>query len=166
MRKIISLVLAVLMLFSVMAVSASAANECRCDDHVESSTCHCCIYCPENPSMGYVTPCHKAYVDGKYVLRDGVNAPEYYCCEDCRGFINNKGQCGCTCSCCKLNSDGTIGDSKTPIGGYWEDIWDEEAQEDFVTGFQAVLKKISDAFDKIFDAIFEFLRLDEILGRN
>ena len=74
MRKIISLVLAMLMLFSVMAVPASAAAECHCDDHEKTATCHCCIYCPENPSFAYVTPCHKDYVDGKYVLRDGVHA--------------------------------------------------------------------------------------------
>ena len=160
MRKIISLVLAMLMLFSVMAVPASAAAECNCDDHVKSSTCHCCIYCPENPSFAYVTPCHKEYVDGKYVLL------ETYCCENCTGFINNKGLCGCNCRCCSLGIDGTVGDLSDPIGGYWDEIWDEEAQDNFVTGFQAVLKKISDAFDKIFNAIFEFLRLDEILGRN
>jgi hypothetical protein len=166
MKKFISVLLAALMLFSVMAVSASAISECTCDDHVEKSTCHCCIYCPENPSFAYVTPCHKDYVDGKYVLRDGVSAPEYYCCKDCSGFIDNKGKCGCTCSCCTLNTDGTIGDLSNPIGGVWNEIWDEEAQEEYVSGFQAVLKRISDVFDKIFDAIFEFLRLDQILGRN
>ena len=165
MRKIISLVLAMLMLFSVMAVSASAATtECTCDDHEDTATCHCCIYCPENPSFAYVTPCHKAYVDGKYVLRDGVHAPEYYCCEDCSGFVNNKRQCGCSCSCCALNADGSFVTGSNPIGGVWEEVWDEEAQEEFVNGFQAILKRISDVFDRIFDAIFEFLRLDEILG--
>ena len=161
MRKIISVLLAVLMLFSAMAVSASAAdNVCTCDDHEEKSTCHCCEYCPENPSFAYVTPCHKEYVDGKYQFKDT------YCCTDCKGFIDNKGQCGCSCSCCSLNIDGTIGDLSDPIGGYWNEIWDEEAQQEYVNGFQAILKRISDVFDKIFDAIFEFLRLDEVLGRN
>lgn len=161
MRKIISVILAVLMLFSVMAVSASAASGvCNCDDHIESSACHCCIYCPENPSFAYVTPCHKEYKNGQYVLKDT------YCCSDCKGFIDNNGQCGCSCSCCALGMDGTIGDVTDPIGGYWNDIWDEEAQQSFVDGFQAILKRISDVFDKIFDAIFEFLRLDEVLGRT
>ena len=161
MRKIISLVLAVLMLFSAMAVSASAANECTCDDHVKESTCHCCIYCPENPSFAYVTPCHKYYGDdGKYHLKDS------YCCGDCSGFVNNNRQCGCDCSCCQIDINGNFVTGSDPIGGVWEEIWDEEAQDNFVTGFQAILKRISDVFDKIFDAIFEFLRLDEILGTN
>ena len=59
-----------------------------------------------------------------------------------------------------------MGDLSNPIGGIWEEIWDEEAQQGFIDGFQAILKRISDAFDKFFDAIFEFLRLDEVLGRN
>ncbi len=161
MRKIISVILAVLMLFSAMAVSASAASGvCNCDDHKADSTCHCCIYCPENPSFAYVTPCHKEYKNGKYVLKDT------YCCGDCDGFIDNNGKCGCNCKCCALDIDGTVGDLRDPIGGYWNDIWDEEAQQSFVDGFQAILKRISDVFDKIFDAIFEFLRLDEVLGRN
>lgn len=161
MRKIISVILAVLMLFSVMAVSASAAmGVCKCDDHKADTTCHCCINCPENPSFGYVTPCHKTMVNGKYEL------VETFCCDDCKGFIDNDFKCGCNCDCCKLNADGTIGSSGLAIGGVWEEVWDEEAQEEFVTGFQAVLKRISDVFDKIFNAIFEFLRLDEVLGRN
>ena len=143
-----------------MSVSASAASEFTCDDHVDKSTCHCCIYCPENPSFAYVTPCHKGYADGGYYLLDST------CCKDCNGFIDNKGKCGCSCSCCTLNTDGSMGDLSNPIGGVWEEIWDEEAQEEYVSGFQAVLKRISDVFDKIFNAIFEFLRLDEILGRN
>ena len=54
--------------------------------------------------------------------------------------------------------EGNQGEDAAPVN--------EEAQEEFVTGFQAVLKRISDVFDKIFNAIFEFLRLDEVLGRN
>lgn len=160
MRKIISVILAALMLFSVMAVSASAAGGvCNCDDHVADSTCHCCIYCPENPSYAYVTPCHKTYdtSKGQYVLTDT------YCCGACKGFIDNNGKCGCNCDCCTLGIDGSMGDLSNPIGGKWEEIWDEDAQQSFVDGFQAILKRISDVFDKIFDAIFEFLRLDEVL---
>ena len=162
MRKIISVILAVLMLFSVMAVSASAAaGECKCDDHIESSACHCCIYCPENPTYAYVTPCHKAFNGQTYEILEGK-----FCCHECTGFINNKGECGCECDCCTLNIDGTMGDLSTPVGGLWDEIWDEDAQQSFIDGFQAILKRISDAFDKFFDAIFEFLRLDEVLGRN
>lgn len=156
MRKIISVILAALMLFSVMAVSAFAADVCTCDDHKTTGACHCCIDCPDI-TWGYVTPCAKDYIDGEYKLTGE------FCCSDCSGVVNNNLECGCSCPCCSINSDGTIGDSKTPIGGNWDQIWDEEAQENFVSGFQAVLKRISDVFDKIFDAIFDFLRLDTIL---
>ena len=164
MRKIISVILAVLMLFSAMAVSASAAS-CNCDDHETDGLCHCCPYCPSVNTLGFVTPCHKVKDEesGRWVIAEGEGA---YCCTSCEGFIDNDGTCGCSCKCCTINADGTIGDQKMPFGGHWDDLWDEEAQEEFVTGFQAILKRISDVFDKIFDAIFEFLRLDEILGRN
>ncbi len=161
MRKIISLILAVLMLFSVMAVSVSAAEkeECGCSDHIAGAGCHCCLYCPEI-TWGYVTPCAYEYVGGKYQLKNE------FCCSDCRGVLDNNYQCGCNCSCCVVNPDNTIGTSKAPIGGIFEKLWDEEAQQDFVNGFQAVLARISAVFDRIFDAIFEFLRLDEVLGNR
>lgn len=160
MRKIISVILAVLMLFSAMAVSASAAA-CTCDDHESDNLCHCCPDCPSGNMMGFVTPCHKEKnAEGKWVISS------IYCCTDCDGFIGNDGTCGCGCPCCTLNADGTIGEVNMPFGGNWDDLWDEEAQQEFVSGFQAILSRISDVFDKIFDAIFEFLRLDEILGRN
>lgn len=152
MRKIISVILATLMLFSVMAVSASAEG-CSCgipeDEH--DNFCLCCFYCPGLP-------------DGRKLscARDGG-----FCCYDCQGFLGADGTCGCNCDCCVLNEDGTTGgNNNDPIGGELEDIWGEEEQENFVDGFQGVLKKISDVFDKIFDAIFKFLRLDEVLGRN
>ena len=159
MKKIISVVLAALMLFSVMAVSVSAVGVCSCgipeDQH--DNNCLCCVYCPGIP-QGRIVSCAKKVGD------------EYtFCCVDCRGFIDATGKCGCSaaCACCVLNDDGTIGGTigDGVLGGI-EDVWGEEQQENFVTGFQAVLKKISDAFDRFFDAIFTFLKLDEVLGRN
>lgn len=165
MRKIISVILAVLMLFSAMAVSASAAEgKCNCDDHTDDNLCHCCPYCTSGNMMGFVTPCHKVKnEEGRWVIAEGEGA---YCCEKCDGFIGNDGTCGCKCSCCTLNADGTIGEKNMPFGGLWDELWDEEAQQEYVSGFQAILSRISEVFDKIFDAIFEFLRLDEVLGRN
>ena len=160
MRKIISVVLAALMLFSVMAVSVSAVGVCSCgipeDQH--DNNCLCCVYCPGLP-QGRIVSCAKKVGD------------EYtFCCTDCRGFIDASGKCGCSaeCTCCVLNDDGTTGNKPgdSLLGDVAEDIWGEEQQENFVNGFQAVLKKISDAFDRFFNAIFEFLRLDEVLGRN
>lgn len=160
MRKIISVVLATLMLFSVMAVSVSAAGVCDCGagEYQHDNNCLCCIYCPGLP-QGRIVSCAEKVGD------------EYkFCCGDCQGFIGKDGKCGCDaeCVCCVLNDDGTTGGTTDlgPIGGAVEDVWGEEEQENFVNGFQAVLKKISDAFDRFFNAIFEFLRLDEVLGRN
>ena len=159
MRKIISVILAALMLFSVMAVSASAAAECTCgipaEDH--DNFCLCCIYCPGLP-QGRITSCAEKQADGTYKK----------CCGSCEGYLGADGKCGCSCDCCAVNEDGTTGGSNGlgSIAGDLEDVWDEDAQNNFVDGFQAVLKKISDVFDRIFDAIFEFLRLDEVLGRN
>ncbi len=155
MRKIVSIVLAVLMLFSVMAVSASAEVVC-CDNHKAEGNCHCCINCPKL-TLGYVTPCAKEYRDGEYVIKDE------FCCTACKGVIDNNLKCGCKCDCCVLNDDGTIGLDGTLFGDLWNEWWDEEAQGAFVDGFQGVLARIAAVFDRIFDAIFEFLRLDEIL---
>ena len=160
MKKIISVVLAALMLFSVMAVSASATAECTCGpDHKGGYDCLCCVYCPDLPE-GRRVSCSTKNADGEYE----------FCCKDCQGFLGVDGKCGCKadCECCVLKEDGTTGGTGDFVapGGTLDEVWGEEQQNSFVEGFQAVLKKISDVFDKIFDAIFEFLRLDEVLGRN
>ena len=157
MRKIISVVLAALMLFSVMAISASAEAACTCGPaHVDSYDCLCCVYCPDMP-QGRIVSCAKKNADGEYT----------FCCVDCQGFLGTDGTCGCkeACTCCVLEEDGTIGGSTSDaIGGAIEDVWGEKQQNSFVESFQAVLKKISDAFDRFFNAIFEFLKIDNVPG--
>jgi hypothetical protein len=160
MKKVISVVLAALMLFSVMAVSVSAVGECKCGPaHVGGRDCLCCIYCPELPE-GHIVSCAKKNADGEYT----------FCCTDCQGFIGANGKCGCSaeCTCCVLNDDGTIGGSGDigAIGGAYDEIWGEEQQNSFIETFQAILKKISDAFDRFFDAIFEFLRIEDVTGNG
>mgnify|MGYP003299378448 CR=1 FL=1 len=49
MQKALSLILAVIMLMSTMAVCAFAyidnGGVCRCLDHTDTKPCKCCLYC-------------------------------------------------------------------------------------------------------------------------
>ena len=173
MKKIISVLLAVLMLCGCMTVAAFAVTEgekvqvdedingpiykyalpgqCTCMDQHKEPKCDCCIYCP-NLDQSLVRSCAEwiENPDGtKYVA---------VCCTECTGLINCN--CGCGCAICeKDNNDIEDFDNKL------DDYWGPEEQENFVDGFQAILKKISDAFDAFFEAIFKFLRIDEVLGK-
>ena len=175
MKKSISVLLAIVMLFGCFAMTASAEvthgewiavdydvdgapiyqyklyGGCTCDDHVSGAPCHCCVFCP-NLDNSYLTTCAKENNKNNEVGFDGT-----VCCESCTGLWG----CNCKCACCG-EKDQNLDDNKNNI----DDIWGEEEQEEFVNGFQAILKRISDAFDKFFDAIFAFLRLDEVLGRT
>ena len=140
MKKIISILLAVLMIFSSMAVMASASVlDCNCGDaHKDTADCCCCVYCPTT-SDNYRTSCGGT------------------CCAECTGLK----PCSC-CSCCAVITDENLGDNESILDNY---ITDKD-KESFVEGFQSILKVISDFFDNLFDTIFEFLRLDEVLGRD
>lgn len=147
MKKLISVLLAALMLMSCFGMVSSAKGEnCTCPVgvHVEGQACHCCVYC-DTLDSSYVMNCY---------FKHGA-----LCCDSCDGIYpcNCGASCGCE-YCVPGNQDINAGDST--LGEYWT----EQDQENFVDGFQAVLKKISDFFDMIFDAIFEFLRLEDILG--
>lgn len=177
MKKSISVLLALVMLFGCFAMTASAAvtggewvpvgydvdgayiyqyklyGTCTCEnaDHFNGEKCHCCVFCP-NLDDSYLTKCAIENNENGETGFDGT-----VCCEECTGIW----PCNCKCSCCG-EKDQDLDDNNNNI----DDIWDEQDQENFVNGFQAILKKISDAFDRFFDAIFAFLRLDEVLGRN
>lgn len=145
MKKVISVFLAALMLMACVSVSGLAADGvCTCDDgvHVEiPGACTCCVYC-EYADVGAWNTCYRD---------NGA-----FCCEDCDGIR----PCGCDCKCCTVNEN--IEDDDSTL----DDYITETDKEEFVSGFQAVLKKISDFFDMVFDAIFEFLRIDEVLGKG
>lgn len=150
MKKLISVLLAAIMLMSCFGIVSFATvtktGTCNCDgDHNPSGSCHCCIYCP-NLDPSYVTACAKKSLDSEEKI---------VCCYECTGILG----CTCGCSCCQCD-DEDIKDDDNMIGNVWTD------KEEFVTGFQAVIKKLSDFFDTVFDAIFEFLRIDEILGKH
>lgn len=177
MKKSISVLLALIMLFSCFSMVASAAyyegemvavgydvdgsvihqyrvtSDCTCENaaHLNSEECHCCVKCP-NLDISYLTKCATENNEDGEIGFDGS-----VCCEDCTGIWG----CNCKCACCG-EKDQDLEDNNHNIG----DIWDEQDQQDFISSFQAILKKISDAFDKFFDAIFAFLRIDEVLGNN
>ena len=147
MKKIISVFLAALMLMACVSVTGMAANgTCACAPgvHVEDQPCDCCVFCP-NPDKSKWNTCY----------RDSGE----FCCRDCDGIY----PCGCECGCeaCAAEGQDIDGDK-----GRLDEVITEQDKENFVNGFQAVLKKISDFFDMVFDAIFEFLRIDEVLGKG
>lgn len=152
MKKFISVFLAALMLmtcFSVVAFAEFDHSRCNCAEngtHNPNGSCHCCIYC-ENLDGTYVTACVQPSLT--------KNEPEF-CCGNCTGIVG----CTCGCECCKLKSE-DVNDGNNKL----DDYVTEQDKENFVDGFQAILKKVSDFFDMIFDAIFEFLRFDEVLGK-
>ena len=144
MKKVISVFLAALMLMACVSVSGLAAyDECTCTDgHVEvAGACTCCVYC-EYADEGAWNTCY----------RDSGE----FCCKDCDGIR----PCGCDCECCTVNEN--IDDNKSNM----DDYITEQDKKEFVDGFQAILKKVSDFFDMLFDTIFEFLKIDEILGKG
>ena len=175
MKKSLSVLLALVMLFGCFSMVASAkyydgemvpvketingleyqykvTSECTCEnaDHFDGKKCHCCVKCP-NLDISYLTKCATENNENGEVGFDGT-----VCCEDCTGITWG---CNCGCVCCG-EKDQNLDDNKNNIGDF---ITDEDKQS-FVDGFQAILKKISDAFDAFFDAIFAFLKIDKVLG--
>lgn len=147
MKKALSVFLAVVMILTSLAVSFSAfawspspVPICGCEDHV-AGKCHCCAYCP-NLDETYLTSCAKdasGHFSGSF------------CCANCTGIW----PCDCGCDCCASQDE--------PIDSNGDPIFDENQQEQIVDGFQKILKIVSDAFDKFFNAIFEFLRIFDVL---
>lgn len=140
MKKIISVVLVVFMLFSVVAVSASA-ELCSCGKHNynDKENCNCCLNCPDlNTDLLY--GCVEK-VDGSYVL----------CCEDCNGYNVGVQFCRCECGCKYCEAiNGEDDDNGPPLN--FDDFWGESEQNDFVSAFQAALRRVSDVFDGLFDS--------------
>lgn len=147
MKKIIAVLLSALMIFSVMGVASAAVEKSgQCTHkHTDAAPCHCCLYCP-NIDISYLTTCAKDKGDGlKY---DGD-----LCCNECTGMF----PCNCGCSCCAESQD------KDDDGNKLDDLISDADKDNFVAGFQSILKVISDWFNKIFDTIFEFLKFDEVI---
>ncbi|MBQ8029578.1 MAG: hypothetical protein IJ262_09285 [Clostridia bacterium] len=150
MKKALSVILAVVMILSTFAVSFAAfatytpdpAPVCTHEEHAADGECVCCVYCP--------------YVDKGKILSccrdENGNFSGSFCCYECVGLW----PCNCECDCCVSSLDADVDTNGDPI-------FTEEQQDQIVNAFQKILKIVSDAFNKFFDAIFEFLRLGEVL---
>lgn len=144
MKKALSILLALLVLSMTFIFSVGAADAaCGCLDHTDSAEgCSCCLEC-DNLDRDQLTSCAK-----------DADGTETLCCMSCSGIF----PCKCGCACCALS------DKEQEDPGF-DPILDEDQQEEVISAFQRVLRQISDFFDKLFDAIFEFLRFDEIMGQ-
>lgn len=147
MKKALSIFLALIMIlssiavgFSVFAADAIVCDKCGRDCTGVPGTCHCCPQC-DYIDETYLTNCIKD-ADGHFV--------DTFCCSNCTGIW----PCQCGCSCCNNYED--IDDDNSGA------ILNPDQQQAVITGFQAVLKKISDVFDMLFDALFKFLRISEL----
>lgn len=172
MKKALSVLLTVLVIalsFTfIVGAEAEVYPVCECRDHTNSADgCHCCVYC-DNLDTYYLTPCVKkadGSLDDYYVEEEYVNEETgevtiknrrvvEFCCTDCDGIAPSS----CTCGNCDPETDESV---KGP-----DQILDENQQQQVIDGFQSVLGRIREFFDKLFNAIFEFLRFDEIMGNN
>lgn len=159
MKKILSVLLAVLMLAATFTcacvVFADDGDEytCTCENCLKNADCKCCIYC--NYSQKILSCVQK---------HGGANGEAIYCCEGCSGFLGCR--CGedpelCNCDACKAaNQTG-----EDPYSGQTQLI-DSDTQKTIIKIFRSVLDKVAEVFDKLFDAVNEFLRLDDFFGRN
>lgn len=172
MKRIIAVLLAAIMLCGCMSVSAFATDvkvednlfggeyktviegQCTCNAGQHKDKGDCCIYCP-NLDHSLVKSCVTWVTNPDNPEGKKLAAA---CCVDCTGLVGCRCNCGCA-ACAKDSVDVDEGDST--LG----EFWGPTEQENFINGFQAILKKISDAFDAFFDAIFKFLRIDEVIGK-
>lgn len=150
MKKVLSVLLTVLVI-ALSFTFVAGAVECTCKDHTNSADgCHCCVYCP-NLDTYYLTSCVKN-ADGS--LKTNDNGEAEFCCTACNGIR----PCHCGCDCCPENGEDS---AEGP-----DQLLTDDQQQQVIDGFQSVLGRIREFFDKLFDAIFEFLRFDEIMGNN
>ena len=152
MKKALSLLLAVVLILSTFAVSFAVfaedvgMKECTCSNCTRvPNGCHCCAYCP--------------YIDKTFLLscakdEDG-NFKGSFCCGECSGIWPC--DCHCGCEACENKSQEPDPDP--------EPIIPEAQRKTFIEAFQSAIKRVAAVFDKIFNAIFEFLRIDELVKK-
>lgn len=192
MKKLLSVFLAAIMIFSFASVAfAGSWNEEQANVGIKEYCtncnnpctgefgCTCCELCPghidENGNAtntsGYL-PCHYDFyldvdildADGN-IIHKGDQTTHYYwkakCCDACTGKV------GCKCDCKKgrePNCPYCIDDTKDDVGDKIEDGI-HKGQLGYINGIQKALTSMRDVMYKLFDALFKFLRLDEILGK-
>lgn len=143
MRKIISVFLVALMLFSVVAISSSAAL-CNCGNHKYVGVdeyCNCCLDCP-NLNKALIFDCATQ-----------VNGTIIPCCKACVGYSTGVKKCNCVCDCdfCRDINDGYDPDAES---GVFDDFIKEGNTSSVFQGF---LSRISAVFDKVFGIFFALL---------
>lgn len=149
MKKALSILMSVLIIALSFTFMASAVCECKEHKDAPVNSCACCIEC-DNIDTHILASCVKTVKEGdKYF----VDKTQPFCCASCTGLTT----CTCPCNCCVGDKDG----NKAP-----DQIFNDDQQEDIIETFQSVLGRIREFFDKLFDAIFEFLRFDDIMGNN
>lgn len=156
MKKTLSVILAIVMILTcfVAAVAAVPADHAAICGHcgsctAKAGTCAECIYCP-NLEKGRICSCVGEY--------DEATGEYSFCCANCTGLWPC--ECGRDCGC-----EYCLGQSQEIDDGTGDPIIPPKTQEQIIANFQKIIRQIADALDKFFDAIFEFLRLDEVIGR-
>ncbi len=151
MKKALSILMSILIIalsFTFIAGAVDACPECLSKEH-KAEKCGCCFYCP-NLDTALLVPCLR---EGNGVKLE--NGEVAFCCHECDGWY----PCDCDCECCPKSASDFENSNNNQI-------LTPEQQEQVIDGFQSVLARIREFFDKLFDAIFEFLRFDEIMGNN
>ncbi|MCM1545157.1 MAG: hypothetical protein NC110_07660 [Ruminococcus sp.] len=156
MKKALSVLLAVIMIVSCFALTfgvfaeettaQSACGVCACGEDCKpvDGKCHCCINCAFLDKR-YLTHCVTVDEDGNIVTE------AKRCCDKCTGIW----PCNCGHDCC--NPDEEIRDDVNN-----EPIFSDSQQNTITRILKNLIKRFSDAFDNIFNAIFEFLRIGEV----
>ena len=203
MKKVISVLLSLIMLFSLTAVAFAAGNwqeeeayqsirnycpyhgegECKGyfyydEDLKRQVGCDCCEKCPNYikngvaVNIGEYSGCFvDSYFDIDTMNADGSLAHKgdltthYYWKAKCCGLCTGKSGCKCNntedldaCGCpyCKYKPDHT--DEKIEEGL-------EKGRQGYIKGIQTALKSMRDVMYELFDALFKFLRLDDVIGK-
>lgn len=150
MKKVISVLLAAIMLISCFGMISFARSEkCTCPDgdHNEAGPCTCCRFC-DKLDVSKRMACYHPDTDER-------------CCDSCDGVYPCTCGVACGCNYCKEGNQ-DIADGGSNLGDYIT----EQDKQSFVDTFQSILKTISDFFDDLFDTIFEFLKIDQVLGKG
>lgn len=151
MKKTIAIILAVLMLAASMTLvfgvfaEDSATEICescgKAHSKNEDGYCHCCVDC--------------AYLDVTYLLGCAKDENGHfkgsYCCDKCSGIW----PCNCNCGC---EFCGTVDEETTTA---MQPIIPEPARKNILDIFRNVMSKITEVFDRLFDAIYAIFQIED-----
>ncbi len=188
MKKVLSLLLVVSMLFTFSAVVFAGSwqeheanlgvkefcqNEGCTNECSGTFGCTCCDKCPNlidhtgaAVNVSRYSPCHfDFYFDldemdsAGNIIHTGTNKTQYYwkvaCCDECTGRTICKCNCGCQ-YCVDPYADNE--DLQDKI-----DDAQQSAQNGFINGIQSALKSLRQVMNNLFKALFDFIRIDEII---